>query len=210
MAPGRGAAGGGRGRGGRGRPTRGPGSGVATPTTVKLKRQRAGVLADVDVEVFTPNTMRPVYVDRSVREIPGERWARRPSQLAKLAGKRTAAEVLFADSYDGATDDWATTEPMPYETNIDDCNWEPGPIHRPNPVFKGPTPGPTDPSLAADTCEEKYVNSQISDAFLDLCVRYTTGHARAWRRERPGTWKKDSIEIAVKDERRINRDAIRL
>ena len=85
---------------------------------MKLKRLRAGVSTLVDVEVFEPNIKAPVYIERNVEPIEGERYARRPSYLAKVAGKRSASELLVADDYVGGADDWTGADPMPYKTRL--------------------------------------------------------------------------------------------
>jgi len=72
----------------------------------------------VDVEVFTPNLKAHIFIERNVEPIEGERYARRPSYLAKVAGKRTASELLAADGYNGSADDWTGTEPMPNKTRL--------------------------------------------------------------------------------------------
>ena len=77
---------------------------------VKPMRLRQGVSTLVDVEVFTPNINAQVYIERNVESIEGERYARRPSYLAKVAGKRTASELLVADDFVGGADDWTGAE----------------------------------------------------------------------------------------------------
>ena len=178
--------------------------------TVKLKRQRQGKMVDVDVEVYTPNTQRPLYIDRNVTLIEGQRYARRPSVMAKKAGKRTAGELFAADGYEGGADDWATAEPMPYEHRLEDCGWEPGLIVRQKSAFTGPKPGPTDEALKADTGDELFVDSQLTPAFWAACVRYTKAHAMAYRRARPAWRRRGTIEMSMRDERRATVDAMKL
>ena len=40
---------------------------------------------------------QPTLMDRNLSEVEGERWARRPCAMAKMAGKRYAADMELAD-----------------------------------------------------------------------------------------------------------------
>ena len=88
----------------------------------------------------------PAMVSRNLSLISGERYARRPSALAKKENKRRSTDVLKADEFDGNRDSWASSDMMPEENHEADTGWKPGPIARPLPTFQGPKPGPTNPS----------------------------------------------------------------
>ena len=66
------------------------------------KKNRAG--NDVVKTMFDPKLAQPVVMDRDLTEIKGERYARRPSALAKAEGKRKFTETEWADEYDQPED----------------------------------------------------------------------------------------------------------
>ena len=65
-------------------------------------------------------TQAPLTMARNLRSIDAERWARRPSALVKVAGKRYATEHLVADEYEGCRDDFSLEDPMPDENMEED------------------------------------------------------------------------------------------
>ena len=75
----------------------------AVPVEVH-KKNRAG--NDVVKTMFDPKLAQPVVMDHDLTEIKGERYARRPSALAKAEGKRKFTETEWADEYD-QPEDWA-------------------------------------------------------------------------------------------------------
>jgi hypothetical protein len=180
---------GGRGRG-RGQPSVGPGSGIVETINITAKNAAGTPVAK---EAFLPNTLQPQYLDRNLTEISGSRHARRPSALARKLGKRSAGEAFDSDTFDGADDDWSTTEPMPYEMQEQDCGWTPGPCVRQQPDFLGPKPGPTDPSLVATSPARAFFDSQVSQEWKEKWAQYTQQHAQAYRTANPA-WRKSCVE----------------
>lgn len=107
-------------------------------------KNRAGQMVDKDAWKTTAKA--PVYLERNLTVIEGERHARRPSSLAKKAGQRYPGPPLAADEYAGNRQQWEGTDTFPPEFAEEDVGWLAGPIDRPLPQFKGPTPGRRTPS----------------------------------------------------------------
>ena len=152
------------------------------------------------VTAYQPPNHMPTIYDRNLTQIKGERHARRPSSLAKKAGKRLFTEVSPADAISDPEDGWSDQEQeWPLEDREEDCGWAAGPIKREQPAFKGRTPGPTDRTLDEKSSPQELVATQIPLEFKQKWMRYTKAHAIAWRAERRDTWRKDDIERSMKD-----------
>ena len=121
---------------------------------------------------------------RNLRSIDAERWARRPSALVKVAGKRYATEHLVADEYEGCRDDFSLEDPMPDENMEEDVGWHPGPIDRCIPPFAGPKPGPAVPGLDAESPARELMRHLLTPEFKYLVCKHTYHHVVAWRKAR--------------------------
>ena len=139
---------------------------------------------------------RPQYIERSVKLIEGERHARRPSARVKAEGLQYASEKFTAGGFEGNTSSWATAVKMPDEKEAEDVGWQPGPIVRDLPTFKGPTPGPTDPRLNASATAMAFFNSQITERFRRKVQEYTREKVQEYRTAHP-LWRAQTIEQSM-------------
>lgn len=163
-----------RGRG-RGRSGRGAGRG----------RGRAREAADESVRPSKAKQTpwKPEYMERMLQDVDGPRYKRRPSYLARIQNKRRSSDVLHTDELsDEGEGAWNSHERMPEEPEPGDEGWQPGPIRRPLPRFNGPSPGPTNKELKADSTEEQILKELITDEFKQKCHEFTIAHMWAWRR----------------------------
>lgn len=148
------------------------------------------------VQVFKPNCHRPYIMQRTVKEMPGARHARRPWKLARNAGEFNGVDVQWADAFDPPSD-WSEDVEMRVETKLDDCGWRAGPTVRSLPPFQGDTPGPTDSSLDASSTVAAFVDTQITYEFRKKVVEYTHAHCLQYRKDNPN-WRSDSIEQSMR------------
>jgi len=81
------------------------------------------------------NEKMPSIMESNLKMISGERYARRPSAIAKKSNKRRSSDVLEAEEYVGNRSDWVTTDDMPDEDRGEDVGWKPGPCDRELPPF---------------------------------------------------------------------------
>ena len=94
---------------------------------------------------WRPHCAQPGLGPRELHPVDGPRHERRPSSMAKKAGKRRFTDVdgNWADEYEPPEDGWSEEdEPMPDEDAMEDCGWRAGPASRELPCFKGAEPGP--------------------------------------------------------------------
>ena len=198
MAPrGRGSGGGRAARGGgRGRGQASAASGGIPPGAYEVfATTRAG--APKKKTMWRATTHAPQVMARNLRSIEGERWSRRPSALVKAADKRYTSEQLVADGYDGNKDNFATAESMPDENMQDDIGWNPGPIVKNLPEFRGPKPGPTVPTIKANSPTREIMSHILTGDFKRLVCKHTYAHVVAWRKERSAAQKSwGNIECA--------------
>lgn len=145
---------------------------------------------------YNPNGSRPCVMGRNLCILEGARYARRPSKVARREGRFNATEVAWADRYD-APDAWEEAEDLPEEKRKEDCGWIAGPADRELPPFLGPTPGPTDQSLNAESSVEDFLRTQLTDEFVNKVVQYTLEHCAVWRNAHPD-WRTHCAEAAVK------------
>ena len=122
------------------------------------------------------NEKQPNIMARNLEIIEGERYARRPSALAKKENKRRSSDVLKADEYQGNRGDWASVESMPHETQQEDTGWKAGPVVRELPKFNGPKPGPTNVNFDKDTSEVDIMLELITPRFKKKCREFTQQH----------------------------------
>ncbi|KAL1530353.1 hypothetical protein AB1Y20_001261 [Prymnesium parvum] len=115
-----------------------------------------------------PICKKPSYVARNLTLLKGAKYARRPSAIARKANKRRSSDVLFSDEFEGSRDSWSTAERMPEEDKPEDGGWSAGPIVRELPEFKGPTPGPTNAELTANSSEESIMEWAVNGRLLYL------------------------------------------
>ena len=134
--------------------------------------------------MWRATTQQPLIMKKNQRIIEGSRWGRRPSALVKSAGKRYATEKLIADEYDGCRDDFSSEDRMPDEYMQDDVGWNPGPIVKPRPPFRGPKPGPADPNITAHSSARTIMAGLLTKEFKYLVCKHTYTHILAWRAQR--------------------------
>ena len=105
---------------------------------------------------------QPTFMNKNVTVVEGARYERRPSYIAKQSGKRTITEVTWPDPI--VMGEWEEEDEfMPPEKREEDTGWKPGPIERALPPFTGPTPGPSDPSINADSTPREIMLHQITE-----------------------------------------------
>ena len=171
-----------------------------TPSEVKVEKvsKVRGKTCVKYVTMYQPPNLQPKLFDRSVEVMQGPRHSRRPSAVARKAGKRNVTEVSWADEYDQPEEGWSDEELMPAETTPEDYRWAAGPIDRelPLPPFRGPSPGPTDVALNKNSTPLDIMQHLVPHEFKLRWCSYTKQHARAWRAERPN-WKKDTVERSM-------------
>ena len=82
------------------------------------------------------------------------------------AGKRRLTEIEWADEYEQPSDWSENDELMPDEYEQCDTGWRAGPISRglPQVSFTGPTPGPTNSALNAQSGEEEIMGELLTPA----------------------------------------------
>lgn len=168
----------------------------AAPTPI-LKRQKNEDGKVVEKLVFIPNEKKPCIIGRVLRNVEGHRYARRPSYIAKQKGVRDVTKLAWADEYDQPSS-WDEAESMPQENAVTDCGWQPGPAQRALPAFKGPKPGPKDPSLAHDSPPAAFLDTQLTLEFKEKMIKYTKEHCKQWRQSKKEVWKSDTIEQSMK------------
>lgn len=146
-------------------------------------------------QAFKPNARKPIIMQRTLQQVDGARYARRPWKIAREAGHFNGVHVQWADAYDPPSD-WSDEEDLPIEAKLEDCGWRAGPVDRQLPPFLGKKPGPTDPSLKADSSTDRFLDTQLSFEFRKKLVEYTHAHCAQWRKEDPN-WRSDSIEQSM-------------
>lgn len=174
-----------------------PGPTRAAEPSAIVKRMKNDEGKIVEKVVFLPNERMPSIIGRVLRSVEGHRYARRPSYIAKKQGFRDITKVAWADEYDQPST-WAESEPMPEENAMADCRWQPGPAQRALPAFKGPKPGPKDPSLTKDSPPAAFLDTQLTLDFKQKMVQYTKEHCKRWRLEHKDTWRKDNVECSMR------------
>ena len=85
---------------------------------------------------------------------------------------------------------------MPEEVYEADCGWKAGPKIRALPVFKGRTPGPTNPNITAKSTRREIMNTQLTLPFRQYFIAYTKAHADQWRKDHDD-WRNDCIEYGM-------------
>ena len=129
----------------------------------------------------------PVAMARAVDPTGTARHAERPSAKMYKAGVRShlGVEDLCCGGFAGSTDSWSSDQPMPDEPNQCDVGWQPGPIDRPVPEFKGPPRGPTNAAIDHTWTPQEIMNSELlTDDFCDLLAKHAIGHCKAYRKEK--------------------------
>ena len=166
---------------------------------------------------FITGAAVPVLMDRVVDPIKGPRNEARPSFIAYREEERHGADVAVSGPFGGAPADWATDEPMPDECHELDSGWLPGPVPRNKPVFAGPTPGPTDPSLNEKSSAKEIMARLLTDQICDAIADFGKQHA-VYYRQKLGVYTKeelakldDTIESAMDfDYSKLSGDSVRL
>ena len=130
---------------------------------------------------YDPGLQQPIIYARDLTEVTGSRYERRPSKIAYRAKKRSITELfdrapdaIGCDCWEEPDDDMS----MPLEVAAEDCGWEAGPLERETPAFKGPTPGPTDPSITSESSEPSPWPCCASPAYV-RARRAARGRGRA-------------------------------
>lgn len=182
-----------RGRGRDGRSGRGRGRGgraisksaAVHESTFKASAQPPSKYSFVSME------RQPIFMARNMCIVEGKRFERRPSSIARKAGCRYSTQVLRADAFDvPGGGDWIGPEMMPNEADSTDLGWCPGPLERELPAFHGPSPGPTNPFLQADSTEIEIMEELITPAFKKRCHELTVAHVDAFRSTHPNRGRK--------------------
>ena len=133
------------------------------------------------VEKWRPHCAQPCIGPRNLDLIGGARHERRPSALAKKAGKRRASELDWPDEF-GIDGGWSEDEEMmPDEDEREDVGWRAGPCERELLPFNGVKPGPTNPEINSESWCQDIMAELISNEFKDKWIEYTSEHAEAWR-----------------------------